>query len=451
MANSVTQFFTDFFNLRSLRPKQPFNRGQLPIPYSEWENNKPSWISLDKPEDFENAVRFNPVVKAAINLLATSSSNGRKVAVSTTDGEIIPWTTNDAAIKNTYKLLILRPNPMQSAKEFAFQGTFYLKTFGNRYVYPNMPIGYDKEIDILNVSTLTNLPSQFINIKPTGKIYDQTKISGIIKNYALTNTNPITLYNPELILHFNEVNVSSYQASIMGISKIEVLKYPISNTQKAFEAMNSILVSRGMSGILSPKSSDGMGFRMPLRPEEKKEIDDKFKADYGLLNGQNPFMLSPVALDYTKTLMNSDELGIYQEFSNNAIIIGNEFGIPPELIKTYIKGATYENQIQSVRRLYQDTTIPMVTDEDLYWSYRLNTFKYGFEIQTRWDHVPALQDAFKEKAIALKLKSGTAKDAYDREAITLNEYRVYIEQPKIDNGDIYKSEWDKKHGKEETE
>ena len=91
----------------------------------------------------------------------------------------------------------------------------------------------------------------------------------------------------------------------------------------------------------------------------------------------------------------------------------------------------------------------MVTDEDLYWSYRLNTFKYGFEIQTTWDHVPALQDAFKEKAIALKLKSGTAKDAYDRDVITRNQYLVLIELPKVDGGDIHKSEWDKEHKDEE--
>ncbi len=447
---------TPFINLVTLisssRSKQPFNIGQQPILNSDWQNSKPNWISLSKPDDFEKAVRFNPVVKAAINLLATSSSNGKKVAVDVETGEIIPWTTNDPAIRKAYELLILRPNPLQSAKEFSFQGTFYLKTFGNRYVYPNMPIGFNKKVDLLNVSTLINLPSQFVDLKTTGKLYDQTKISGIISEYAVTNTDPVTKYNPEIILHFNEVNVSSYLPTIMGVSKIEVLKFPISNVQKAFEAMNTILTSRGMSGIISPKKSDGMGINIPLSEPEKEEIDKKFKADYGLLNGQNPFLISPIALDYTPTLMNSEELGIYQDFSNNAILIGNEFGVPPELIKTYIKGATYENQVQSVRRLYQDTTIPMVSDEDLYWSYRLDTFKYGFEIQTRWDHIPALQDTFKEKAIALNFKGRTAKDAWDRRIIHQNQYLEMIDQPTVNGGDkIFKEQEDEANKKEVDE
>ena len=58
--------------------------------------------------------------------------------------------------------------------------------------------------------------------------------------------------------------------------------------------------------------------------------------------------------------MNSKEMVIYEEFSNNSIIVGNEFGIPPELLKTYIQGSTYENQLQSIKSLYQNTTITLV-------------------------------------------------------------------------------------------
>jgi hypothetical protein len=309
-----------------------------------------------------------------------------------------------------------------------------------------LPVGMDKVIDLLNVDALYNLPSQFIDVRKTGKIYSQTELKEIIEKYARTNVNPVEEYEPEWILHFNEVNISSEEPTIMGISKLEVLKMPISNTQKAFEAMNTILTHRGMQGILSPKKTDGQGSSVSLSPTEKTEVDDTFKKDYGLLNGQNPFLLTPVALDYFKTAMNSKELGIYEEFSNNAILIGNEYGVPPELIKTYIAGATYENQVQSVRRLYQDTTIPMVADEDLYWSDRLDTYKYGFEIQTRWEHIPALQQARKDEAIALNLKGRTAKEAYTENTITVNEYRGLIEEKIVDGGDVYKREWDKKNG-----
>ena len=444
LLNSIKKGVTPYIDLVTListsRTKQPFSVGLKPISDLKWMGGEPSWISLSKPEDYENAARFNPIVKSAINLLATASSNGRKVVVDIETGEVIPWTDKRPEIQKTYKLLVQRPNPWQSAKEFAFQGMFYLKTFGNRYIYVNMPIGFNKEIDILNVSTLVNLPSQFIDIKQTRKIYDQTTLKGIIDGYALTNEDPIRIFSPDEVLHFNEVNISSQSPQIMGIPKMESLKYPITNTQKAFEAMNTILVSRGMQGILSPEKSDGMGFNIPLRDDEKKEIDEKFKNYYGLTSGQTPFLISPVNLKYTKTIMSSSELGIYEEFSNNAILIGNEFGIPPELIKTYIKGATYENQVQSVRRLYQDTIEPMVEDNDSILSFRLNTAKYGFVIKTTFDHIPALQNSYKEKAIALNFSGRTAKDAYDRQSITRNEYREMIGLSTAKGLDEYKED-----------
>lgn len=422
-----------------------FSSSSFSNPLSNYnlDANKPQWVSMATPKDFEKAIRFNPIVKSAINLLATSGSNGRKILEDTTTGEEIPWSDKSDAVRQAYKLLVMRPNPIQSSKEFAYQGIFYLKGYGNRFTYALMPSGFDRTLDLMNINALYNLPSQFMEVRTTGKIYNQTKLSGIISSYARTNTDPVEAYDPEHILHFNEVNVSSEQASIMGISKLEVLQQPISNTQACFEAMNSILTSRGMQGIISINNKDGQGTIIPLDPASKKEVNDKFKDDYGLLNGQNPFLITPVPLDYIKTIMNSKELGIYEEFSNNSILIGNEFGVPPELIKTYIQGATYENQVQSVRRLYQDTTIPMIEDEDQYWSYRLDTFKYGFEIKTKWDHIPALQDAFKEKAQAINLKGKTAKDAYIENVVTVNQYLEFIEQPTRIDGDVLKFEWDK--------
>lgn len=436
----------DNFAINRTSRMSPFVIGtNNPLQGFQYWDNKPSWIALQNPQDFEKVVRFNPIIKAAINLRATSASNGLKVIRDSNSNEIIPWNEKDKAVQKAKQLFIDRPNPLQSGREFAKQGMFYLDTFGNRYVYANMPIGFNMMgIDLMNVDTLMNLPSQFVTVKTTGRLYDQTTLKGIIEQYSLTNITPAKYYEPEEILHFNEVNISSDMPTIMGISKIEVLQMPISNTQYCFEAMNSILRSRGMSGIISPKKQDGMGASMALTPDEEKKTRQEFKNDYGLLNGQNPFMLSPIALDFYKTALNSSELGIYSEFSNNSIIISNEFGIPPELLKTYIQGSTYENQIQSVRRLYQDTTIPIVQEEDTYWNYRCNLTKYGFYIDTTWEHIPALAESFKEKAVALNMNGRTAKDAYDNNAITLNQYREMIDQKPIDGGDVLKYEWERK-------
>lgn len=136
--------------------------------------------------------------------------------------------------------------------------------------------------------------------------------------------------------------------------------------------------------------------------------------------------------------MNSEELGIYKEFSNNAMIISNGFNIPPELYKTYTQGATFENQSQAVRRLYQDAIIPMVENEDQYYTERLKMRDYGFELRTDFSHIPALQEAQKEKATALSMNSRSAELAYNNNTITWNEYRELLGLESVSEGDFYK-------------
>jgi hypothetical protein len=170
----------------------------------------------------------------------------------------------------------------------------------------------------------------------------------------------------------------------------------------------------------------------------KKEIDDTFKVKYGIQRDQNQFLISYSDIDYIKTIMNSKELGIYEEFSNNAMIISNGLKVPTELYKTYIEGATFENQIQAVRRLYQDNIIPHTENDDQYWTERLGMRNYGLELKTDWSHIPALQEAFKEKAVALLSTSRAADLAYNANIITWNDYLRAMDMDPVPDGDRYK-------------
>jgi len=105
-----------------------------------------------------------------------------------------------------------------------------------------------------------------------------------------------------------------------------------------------------------------------------------------------------------------------------------------------MKGSTFENQIQSVRRLYQDAVIPIVENDDQFWTSSLNMRKYGFELRTDWSHIPALAEAQKEKATAASLNARAANIAYNDNTITWNQYLEMIGLESIPGGDIYKFE-----------
>jgi hypothetical protein len=131
------------------------------------------------------------------------------------------------------------------------------------------------------------------------------------------------------------------------------------------------------------------------------------------------------------------------------MIISNGLGVPPELYKTYTTGATFENQIQAVRRLYQDTVIPKVENEDQYFTERLRLRDYGLELRTDFSHVPALAENQKERASSLSLNISSAEKSYNSNMITRNQYFEIIGIESEDNGDILKSEWDALNAKDE--
>ena len=402
--------------------------------------DKPSWLSLSNPSQYRQAVSENPVLNGCISILAQAAANGRKY-LTDLKGNEVSWDSKKPAVQAARKLFVDRPNPLQSPFEFNYERYYYLPTFGNNYVYMNNPSGLDT--DILTVKTLMNLNSEFVKVRQTGKLFDQIDISGIIEEYILTNYNPVKHFETNKIIHFNEVNISGVGSSIMGTSRLQTLSMAITNTQLAFEAMNVILKSRGMQGIIKASTKDEHGSQRMLTDSLKNEIDSKFKEGYGLLENQKQFLIVNADIDYIKTIMNSEELGIYNELSNNAMIISNGLGIPPELYKTYIKGATFENQVQAVRRLYQDRVIPMVDNDDSIFNDRLQLAKYGLQLKTSFDHVPAMQESFKEEAQALSMNTKAADTSYNNNTITFNQYLEMIGLEAVSGGDVYKYERDK--------
>ncbi len=403
--------------------------------------DKPAWLALSNAHQYRQAVAENPVLFGCIDILASCAARGKKYLVDLNDKEI-PWSSKRPAVQNARKLFVERPNPLQSAKEYNLERYFMFYTFGNNYVYTNNPLK-TFNTDITNVRTLFNLPSEYVTVKQTGKLYDQIELKGIIEKYSLTNYNPVKEFDPDNIIHFNDLNLSDVGNSIIGSSRLENLKMPITNTQLAFEAMNVLLMHRGMQGIIKSNNKDATGTQIPLQGDQKEEIDAVFKSEYGLRKKQKQFLISYLDIDFIRTVMSPQELGIYNDFSNNAMIISNGFRIPPEIYKTYITGATFENQVQAVRRLYQDTIIPMVENEDLYYTERLKMRDYDFELRTDFSHIEALQDAFKEKAAALTMNVNSAEKPYNQNLITWNQYLELMDMEPVDGGDIYKYEREK--------
>lgn len=440
-----------FYNLANFAYNRAgVNRNSINSSNYQFLIDKPAWLSLSSPSDYRKAVSENPIINGCINILAKAASNGVKY-LTDLKGNEISWHSNKAGVAELRRLFVESPNPLQSVSEFNNQRYYMLFTFGNNYVFLNNPLkGF--ETDLMTVKTMMNLPSEYVEVKQTGKLYDQVDLSGIVDKYLLTDRSPAREFEVKNIIHFNDIDTSGISNGIMGVSRLEALRMPISNVQNAFEAMNVLLKSRGMQGIIKTGSKDAAGTQIPLMPKIKDEVDKTFKNEYGLLSGQKQFLITYADIEYIKTTMSPKELGIYEDFQNNSMIISNNLGVPFELYKTVTTGSTFENQIQAGRRMYQDTLIPIVSNDDEYWNFRLNTRKYGLVLKTSWDHIPALQGNEKEKAQSLSLNTKSANTAWNDGQITRNQYLEMIGLQGIGiDGEQYKTVQDEQENNEETD
>ena len=413
-------------------------RGKTFVPLDQalynYQDLAPKWIRLKDTKDFENAYTYNPVVQSVINIKAKAKANVIWQVKAIDTGELLSEKENDKAVKKAYALM-RKPNPLQTSKEFMLHSSVYFDTFGNNFIYANSPF---EKVDLLNVSTLINLPTQAISVKLTGKWLDQTELSDIIKEYKLKGAGGtgqiIATYRPDEVLLLNEVNITSEAPNIVGVSKLMALKAAISNIQISLEARNVLMQKRGALGIFTSDRKDATG-AYPLLPQEKKEVQEEFD-EYGIRKKQYQYIISRFPLKFQRTVMTVAQLMLFEELSSDTILICNSFGVPEILAKNYLKGTTYENQDKSERRLYSGAVIPETESYARGLNDLLKTEQYGIELYPSFDHIAVMQDDEKEKSEVEKNRSATYKEKFIHGACTYNEWRLASGDEAVDWGDV---------------
>jgi hypothetical protein len=160
-------------------------------------------------------------------------------------------------------------------------------------------------------------------------------------------------------------------------------------------------------------------------------------AKYGTLEGQSQFFFSPMPLNVVTVDQDVMKLGLFEEIATDAMVVANAYGVPEILLKLYIKGATFENQEASLRRLYQSTLIPEAEDDMIALSSFLGLDDTDWCIMADFDHVACLQESEKVRAEKVDKEKRVAMEEFKLNLITEDEYRTrmgYGPKPKEDNG-----------------
>lgn len=386
-------------------------------------NDRPQWHSLSGMQSLFDWFNSNPIFYAVVMIKAREYANMRiSVVNKRTNKEEPEWTRKDIPRKLYDKFN--KPNVLQSRWEFFLQRKIFEEVAGNSFTYGNFSMGFGSNNNISNLIALWNVWPAQMQFKLAGQYFEATELDEVIKEWKFEAGKYIKTWLPNEILHKNKPNVNITDGLIFGRATAQSLVRPLSNIDMAYESRNVIMSNRGMRVILTSGKSDASG-AIPLLQAEKDAVQESLKG-YGMLEHQKQFFFSDMPLNAVPIDQDVMKLGLFEEIATDAMTVCNAFGVPEVLLKLYIKGATFENQEASVRRLYQGTLIPEAEDDMIALTSFLGLDDTDWKLVPSFAHVACLQESENKKEDTVKKKSERLLAELKAGAITTEEFRTQM-------------------------
>lgn len=294
-------------------------------------------------------------------------------------------------VQNSEVLKFLaNPNPLQAQSDFLYE--FYVQNaiYRTTFCYDNTPSRLSSV-----PSALWWLPGESMKINLTEKMFDQTKIEGIIKSYELVDYDRI--FEPKDVIHIID-GVS--QNKITAKPTIESLQVTLSNIMAVLKSYNIIVTERGMIGFIGAERSDSTGLSIPMTPEEKKAFQKQYQKDFSLDAQNGHVLMTEASMKWVPMTFDVKQLMLFEGLEDSFSQIIAAYGHKRDLYPS-TKGATFENQKQATIDTYQNTMMPLGVK-------LLNRLASRFKLQDKdeylepsWEHMPLMQEDEEKKASAL--------------------------------------------------
>jgi hypothetical protein len=347
-----------------------------------------------------------PELHAVVNRYAKMVASANPIIVND-KGERIDPNGN-----NIFKL-IDRPSAMQS------WGTMMYMIAVNKCVTNNALIYAPKG----SFGALQLLPLAFNNVKivPTGKNLISAELGSFIEKFQIP-TSVIDSYRdftPEEVVYLTEPDgINLFNTK----SKIDTLKYPLSNLKKQYEKRNVLLANLFSLGILSSDNGDGIS-SVPLQPDDIKQMrnDMKNRHDGEIIITDKPIKFNPMTFP-TKDLMlfeemTADKLAIIDEYGLNQHMFGQGEGG---------KGSTFSNVEMGERQAYNSTIIPdteIIYDE---FTKQLGLDREGLYLVPDFSHISVLKADEKYTAEAMAKRAEAVSKINELTPLSQDEMRKLL-------------------------
>jgi hypothetical protein len=397
--NSFWSRFFGFDSARSLRNINAFGNNYGGVHNQVWGVKQPVWI--DTQNSYVHYLEI-PELRTVVNKRASMMASGLPL-LTDLEGNIVdrPHWVND---------LIANPNPTQSWKDVIFSLSVNDALYSNSFAYaPKRSFGI--------VNLFVPLPSDKIIVNLSGKRLRQFEEGGLITDYTFCydDANKEKLEIEEVVY----LSTPDGENIVNPNSRMEALKYPLSNIRAAYSKRNVLLENIGAIGILSARNSD-IGGAIPMTPEEKTEIQRDWYR-----RSKDELIITEADVNWQPMSYPTKDLMLFEELTADKMAIVDIFGLN-SYIFSQEKGSTFSNVREGLKMAYTDTIIP--NTESMYdgISEQIGLMDEGLKLVPDFSHVAVLQQDDNESAQALDTRASALLKIQQAGVVLTDEETRYI-------------------------
>lgn len=331
-------------------------------------NTTPNWIDSTAGWVLYNEI---PELQAVINRYAKMVASANPVVVDKDGNTIDPnghWIFE----------LIDQPNAMQS------WGTMIYMVALNKCVTNNALI-FSPKGDLGNVQNLTPIAWNNVKVVATRKGLRQTTMEGFIEKFEIPTSRYGNFedFKPTEVIYLCEPDGINLFATK---SKLEALKYPLSNLASAYRKRNVLLENLFALGILSVERQEAVSF-VPLDSADK----EKMTKDIMARNSGKP-VITDKPMKWDPMSFPTKDLMLFEEMTADKVAIIDEYGLNQNMFgSAESKGSTFSNVEMGERQAYNSTIIPdteLMYDE---FTKQTGLNKQGMFLKPSFEHISVLK------------------------------------------------------------
>lgn len=360
MANT---FFTSLGSLFGLNQNQSryYTTQQIGTSVPVWVDTTHKWLLYKEIPELQAVInRYSKMVASANPIVCDKDGN--------------PIDPNGHWIFD----VIDRPNAMQTWGNLMYMVAVNKCVTNNALVYaPKGTLG--------NTQNLTPLAWNNIKVVATGKSLRQTDMNGFIQKFEIPENDKGMFGNflPNEVIYITEPDgINLFDTC----SKLDALKYPLSNIAAGYKKRNVLLTNLFALGILSMERQDGVSF-VPLGDAQKKQMTkDIMDRNDGLpVITDKPMKWDPMSFP-TKELM------LFEEMTADKVALIDAFGLNQNMFgSSESKGSTFSNVEMGEKQAYNSTIIPdteIIYDE---FTKQMKLDKSGLFLRPSFEHISVLK------------------------------------------------------------